>query len=908
MVWVNFALICHQGMQMRKIGWVKKRINWLRLVACCGFGLAAVASPLALCVSPAQAAFGISSLSTGAANEDGTPDLQAGSHPFAYSFAFAMNTNFEGMPEGGLRGVEVDLPPGLVGDPGAVPRCSSAEFDGRPRCPSSSQVGIVEAEVVGLGTVVLPLYNLTPPPGYVASFGGAVEGNSFVELLTVAGSGAGAHIHLRVPLLPMGNTIVRVAQTLWGVPADPGHDAERGECLENGGTCPTAIAPAALLTLPVRCGGPPVTTVTASSVEEPGQGLTATAEFLDQANNPHGLVGCDGVSFAPTFALNPEGGALSPSGLHLDLHLPLSEQPYGSAAGAVRELTLDLPPGLVVNPSAASGLEACSPAQIGLGSEPGEPARFDATAPACPGGSRVGTIDADLPALGEVLSGTVYLATPAQNLYATTFVFYAVLEDPARGLEIKIPARFEADSGTGRLTASITDLPEFPFADVSLHFPSGPRALFATPPRCGNYVSTGELVPSTAPEGPAARVQSGFTLGSGPEGCPPAEPGRPVSPSFEAGTTSPIAGSSSSFVLKLARTDLDQHFGSFDITLPPGLTANLGSTPVGTAVGSVQVQAGLGSQPLALQGTAYLAGPYRGFPYSLEFVVPAQAGPFDLGRIVERAALDVDPETAQISLRSDPLPQILSGVPLEVRSLTVDLDHAGFIRNPTSCEPMAITGSATSAIGQAAALLARFQVGACAALSFKPKLSLRLFGSPGRGGHPGVRAVMSDGEGEATPANAGFTLPAGELLDLRRIRALCPPGVPADRCPRSSRLGSVTLKSSFLPESLTGSLYLRVPSHRLPDLAAALHSPSGSLEFALRGRTTDAHGRLGVKLESLPDVPLSTAVIELAAGRGGIFVNSRSLCGRQSDADVSLNAHNGMRRQVRVPVRVGGCR
>jgi hypothetical protein len=893
---------------MKMNGQRKHRAEWAHLAARCGFCLAVVIAAFSFRASSAGAAFGLASLSTAATNEDGTPDFQAGSHPFSYSFEFALNADSEGLPEGGLRSVEVDLPTGLVGDPGAVPACSYTEFDDKPRCPSSSQVGVVEASVVSLGKVVLPLYNLAPPPGYVASFGGSAAGNSFVELLSVKGSGPEAHLQVTVPILPVGEDIVHVVQTLWGVPADPGHDGERGKCLSGGGTCPATVGRAALLTLPVHCGGPPVTTVTVSSVEEPVRSLTATAEFLDQGDNPHGLVGCDAQSFTPTLALGPEGGALSPAGLHLDLHLPLSEQPYGRATAAVRELTLNLPSGLAINPAAASGLEACLPAQIGLQSEAGQAARFDGSAPACPGGSKVGTISADLPALGETLSGTVYLATPDQNPYATTFAIYMVLEDPFRGLEIKIPGRFEADPETGRLTAAITDLPEFPFADVSLQFPSGPRALFATPPTCGNYVSTGDLIPSTAPEGLAVHVQSGFTLGSGPAGCPAPEPKRPVPSSFAAGAASPIAGASSSFFLSLARADLDQHFGSFDVTLPPGLTADLGSTPVGTAVGSVQVQAGLGSQPLALDGTAYLRGPYREFPYSLEFVVPAQAGPFDLGTIVERAALEVDPETAQISLRSDPLPQILSGVPLELRSLTVDLDRDGFIRNPTSCEPMAITGSSTTAVGQSAPLSARFQVAACAALSFKPKLSLSLVGAPGRGGHPGVRAVMSDAEGEATPASAGFTLPAGELLDLKRIRGLCPRGLAADRCPPGSRLGSVSLKSSFLPEPLSGSLYLRVPSHRLPDLAAVLHSPSGSLEFVLRGRTTDAQGRLGVRLESLPDVPLSSAVISLAGGRGGIFVNSRSLCGQRAVGEASLSAHNGAKRRVRVPVRVDGCR
>ena len=867
--------------------------------------LALALSALLFAAAPARAAFGIASLATTASNENGTPDFRAGSHPFSYRFDFAMNTDGEGQPEGNLRTVEVDLPPGLIGDPGAVPRCSRAEFDPAANCQLSSQVGLVEASVIGLGTIRLPLYNVTPPPGYVASFGGAAEGSSFIELVSVQGSGPGAHLRAKVSLLPFGSEIVHVTQTLWGVPADPGHDAERGECLDKGGTCPSGAGPAALLTLPVDCDGSPATTVRVREAGEPAPGLAASARLLGPGGEPQRLLGCDALPFSPTVAVGADGAALSPSGLQLDLRLPASEQPYGRAAAALRELTVRLPPGLAIDPSAGTGLEGCSPAQIGLTSAPGLPARFDDAVPACPAGARIGTVGADLPPLGEDISGSVYLAAPGQNPYAATFAFYLVLEDPARGLVVKVPGRFEPDPASGRLTAAITDLPEFPFAGVSLRFPSGPRAIFASPPACGAYLTTADLVPSTAPEGASATAQGRFTLGSGPGGpCPPPEAERNPAPSFAAEVEAPYAGAGAPLVIQLARGDADQHFGSFQLTLPPGLVANLGSTPVGAPVGSVEVGAGLGPQPALLHGTAYLGGPYRGAPYSLEIVVPARVGPFDLGTIVQRVAIEVDPVTARVSLASDPLPAIVAGVPLEIRSLTVDVDRPGFIRNPTSCEPMAIAGSATTALGQTAPLSTRFQVGACAALAFRPKLSLRFSGAVGRNGHPGIRAVLRGNPDGAAPAAVGFALPAGELLDLRHVRGLCPRDLAPSDCPRDSRLGTLRLDSPFVDGPLEGPVHLQVPRHRLPGLTAELRS--GRLRFVLRGRTTAARGRLGVRFGSLPDIPLSRAVLTLAGGRRGIVVNSRSLCSRPGAVSVTATAHNGKRRAMHVAPRLPG--
>jgi hypothetical protein len=862
---------------------------------------------LILLVAPARAtAFGIESFTITARNADGTIDELAGTHPFSLEVHAGVNTGRAAGPEEPLRRVEVSLPPGLVGSALDVPRCSAVS---PASCSGSDQVGVLRGIVAGLGQVTAPIYNLAPELGHAAAFGVTINGESFIQRLSLAGVGAGSSIRLSGSVSP-GLGLTDIDEQIWGVPADPGHDPERicrsssGELIEG---CPSGAEPMPLLTLPGSCSGPMVTTLTATSFGPSPVTAVATALSRDAGENPRSLVGCEGVPFDSRLTVQSEAAALAPSALGIGIEVPQYEGSGVTAAAFVTELEIKLPEGLALNPTAGSWLSSCSPAAIGLESTAGaEPPAFDEKRAECPASSRFGSVKLRTPLVDHELDGAIYLATPTANPFDARYAIYLVVEDEATGTILKIPGRLDADPNDGRLTATIPELPQFPFEELELEFSGGSRAPLVSPPECGRYTTEATFTPSTAPFGSVITRSGGFTLdrGSGGKPCPPPEAERNTKPSFQAGTTMPVAGAAAPLVVKFSREDTDQHLGSFELTLPPGLLANLGGVSVGTEVGSARVEAGVGPEPLRLDGTVYLGGPYKGDPYSLTIVVPAQAGPFDLGTIVERVAVNIDPATAQISVHSDPLPQILDGMPLQLRGLRIDLDRPGFIRNPTSCEPMAISGSATSSLGQTAPLSMPFQVGECARLRFRPKLSLRLTGALGRNGHPGVRAVMSGAEGEATPVSAGFTLPADELLDLGHIRDLCPRGAKDDQCPPSSRLGSVRLESPFLAEPLTGMLYLRVPSHRLPALSAELHS--GSLGFVLHGRTTDSHGRVGVSLESLPDIPFSQAVFSLAGGRSGIVVNSRSLCSSPARAAASFVAHSGKRRKLRLRPPLGG--
>jgi hypothetical protein len=862
-----------------------------------------------LLVAPAgAAAFSVESFTVMARNADGTVDELAGTHPFSLEVHAAVDTTNSGGPAEPLRQVEVSLPPGLVGNSLDTPRCSA---DSPASCSGSNQVGILQFTAVGLGQVTVPVYNLSPAFGYAGAFGVTIGSESLVQQLRLSGVGGAGSIRLSSLISPSLG-ITEVDEQIWGVPADPAHDAERvcrsatGDIIEG---CSSGAELLPLLTLPGSCSGPLVNKLTATSFGLSPVTAVAFALSRDASGNPRPLNGCAGVPFQPRLSVQSEGAALASSAFKVGLEVPQYEGADVTAAASVQRLEIKLPDGFALNPSAGSWLSGCPLAAVGLESAPGtEPPDFDEEPAECPPSSGLGTVKLRTPLIDHELEGAIYLATPFANPMDSRYAIYLVIEDEATGTVLKVPARIDADAGNGRLTATIPELPQFPFEDLELEFSGGTRALLVSPTECGRYTTEADFTPSTAPFAPVAARSVGVTVdrGAGGAPCPQPEAGRSARPSLQAGTTGSVAGTESSLVIELSREDSDQHLGAFALTFPPGLIADLGSTPVGAEVGGVRVEAGVGPQPLALDGKAYLGGPYRGAPYSLTMVVPGHAGPFDLGTIVERVAVDFDPATAQVSVRADQLPQILEGVPLQLRAIRLDLDRAGFIRNPTSCEPMTIAGTATTSLGQTAPISSRFQVGECAQLAFSPKLSVRFSGALGANGHPTLRATLRTEPSGAALRSAAFTLPEYELLDLHHLRALCPQAAGVGQCPASSRLGTLSLQSPDLEAPLEGPVYLRVPSRRLPDLSAELSF--GGSSFMLPGRTTTSHGTLGVSLESLPDIPLSTAVLTLSGGRRGILVNSRSLCGKRGPVGATFSAHNGMQRKLRVPVQVKGCR
>jgi hypothetical protein len=865
------------------------------------------------------------------------------------------------MPSGaGMRDTRTYLPRGLVIDPAGTPqRCTEAQFE-TLTCPDAAAIGRVNTMLSLGGSITFasdPLFNLVPPPGSASSFGFDPAATG-LHVHVLGGLRAGdydlAGTAEDLPAI-FNNAVYGVQLQFWGDTSSPSHDTVRGvNCLglpDLGGNilkCPVPQKNQAAVSLPTSCAVPMSLEAELDSWAEPGKWLNRAVPTTDLEGEPVSQVsGCNAVPFDPRLSVQPTTNlADSPSGLDVDLKIPQNESLEGTATAHLKTATVTLPEGLVVNPSSANGLEGCSSAQIGIDPATGI---ADAARAACPDASKIGNVEVKSPLLAEYNSenkvihdaeghvvpqpveGAVYLATPHDNPFDSLLAIYLAIEDPRHGIVVKLAGHVQADPQTGRLTTTFADNPQLPVSEFKLHFFGGAAAALKTPLSCGTKTISSDLTPWSTPEGADATLSDSFqtTVEPGGGNCPSSDSEASNHPAFSAGTIAPAAGAYSPLVLKLAREDGSAPISAIDTTLPAGLTGKLAgiaycpdgalaaaaaksgnqekqspSCPASSEVGSVTVGAGAGPTPYYTQGKAYLAGPYKGAPLSLAIVTPATAGPYDLGTVVVRVALNVDPETTRIHAVSDPIPQILQGIPLDVRRIALKMDRPSFTLNPTSCDPMAITANAIPALGAPAALTTPFQVGGCTPLAFKPKLSLRLKGSVKRSSHPKLIASLTARPGEANIARAQVKLPRAVFLDQSHIGTSCTRvQFAANTCPARSVYGKVSATTPLLDYPLTGSVYLRSSNHILPDLVAKLKGPASQpIEIDLVGKTDSVKGALRNTFEAVPDAAVSKFRLELFGGKRGLVEMSDGFCAAPR-ATVQLDGQNGKIHDTRPVVR-----
>jgi len=685
--------------------------------------------------------------------------------------------------------------------------------------------------------------------------------------------------------------------------------------------------PLPLLTNPTRCeGDPPTTRIFADTWEEPGN--YAEASF---AAPP--VTNCEDVPFEPEeVSLKPTSvRAESPSGMDVRIAMPTFGflTPTAIAEGALKRSVVRLPEGMSVNPAAANGLGACTSAQIALGTN--DPIT-------CPDSSKVGSVTVKTPLLADPLQGSVYIAKQKDNPFGTLLGLYLVVESKERGILVKLPGRVDT-SPTGRLTATFDDNPQVPFESIELHFNSGNRAPLITPPACGTYQIETELSPWSAadPDNPTTAetvtVKSPFKVTQGPNGTPC--PSGALQPKLQAGLTNATAGATSPFVLNLSREDGTQRFSALSVAMPPGLSGYLGgipycseatlasipseegtgaaqlaspSCPAASELGTVTVGAGAGPAPFYVDsGRAYLAPPYKGAPLSIAIVTPALAGPFDLGNVVVRTALRVNPTTAQITAVSDPIPTVLKGIPLDVRDIRVNINRPNFILAPTNCEPKSVDATVGGEKGAVATVSDRFQVGGCEKLKFKPKLKLQLHGGTKRGDYQRLLATLTypPGPGYANIAAASVNLPHSAFLAQEHIRTICTRVLfAAHQCPKGSIYGKAKATTPLLNDPLSGPVYLRSSNNPLPDVVAVLRGPNSlPIEVELVGRTDSHNGGIRNTFDVAPDAPVRKFTLELFGGRKSLIVNSRNLCKGKQRATVRFTAQNGLKTYPRPVVR-----
>lgn len=915
--------------------------------------LGAQIAAVSLWAAPAGAEFGFKEADIYFAERDGSPALQAGSHPYEVRTRLFFNTKpnaelgYE-VPFEDTKDVVTQLPPGLVGKPDAVPDCPVPDFLAKPalRCIADTQIGVADVYINGEDPEDarrVAVFNLTPPPGSVARFGFRVLG--IVPVILDAGLATSPPYRVVVRALnaPTVVPFYGIELRLWGFPADPAHDSERSgfECSK----CAARGEPVPFITSPAACTGPVPTDFTMTSWEQPDAAVSTRALSHD-GSNPKGFSGCSRLGYAPEIESVPTTDrAETGSGLEFTLRFDDEgiANPAGLAESQTKKAVVTLPEGITINPAIAEGLGVCTPADYEreqLHTPSGE---------GCPNSSKIGTVQVRSPLVDEPIDGSVFVAqqddpaTPepgAENPFDSLVALYLVLRNEQLGVFVKQAMKVEPDPVTGQIVSTLDEIPQVPFNYFNFRFREGQRAPLVTPKACGAYTTEAKFYPWSDPDTPRT-IRSTFEITKGIGGpCPPGGL-PPFRPGLNAGTLSNAAGSFSPFNVRIFRSDGEQELTRFAIKLPPGLAGILAgipkcpdaaieaaqhrtgreelaspSCPPASQVGRSLAGAGAGSLPAYAPGGLYLAGPYEGAPISLASITAATVGPFDLGTVVVRFGFKVDPRTAEVFLDpigSDPIPHILDGIVIHARDIRAYVDRPNFTFNPTSCDP---TSTASTVWGSGldftsphddnpVVASSRFQAADCAALGLNPKLDLRLIGGIKRGAHPRFRAHLTMPPRGANIAKARVTLPSSAFLDQSHIRTVCTRVAFAQKaCPPQSVYGYAKAVSPVLDAPLEGPVYLRSSENRLPDLVAAMRSREG-IEIELVGRIDSLKGRIRNTFDIVPDAPVTSFTLTMQGGRKGLIINSRNLCRRpgRNRAVAEFDGHNGKVKDWRPVVR-----
>jgi hypothetical protein len=841
---------------------------------------------------------------------------QAGGHPdIKTSFTLAA----PGAPES-ARNVIFNGPQGVFGNPGALTRCTSSDF-AQQACPSSSQVGLITIRAnyesdpnFLMGTA--PIYNLEPGPN-TALFGLIVPIldlpiNIPVGVRTGGDYGLRFTVSNITQLVPLAGADL----TFWGFPTDPANDDERfpkGSLASPAG-CPN-LADASCISAPTSAALP-VRPFTDNPTTCPGNELPTTLTvqtYQDPANPTHAfdsyppITDCEKETFNPVMFVNPTSHETdSASGLDIQLRAP---QFLGLAASPseIRSAIVTLPDGLTINPDAADGQNACTDAEANFGSE---------DAANCPDSSKIGTIGIHSTALEGTLNGSLYFGEPKP---ADQYRILMIAD--GFGMHAKLVGSAKPDARTGQVTVHFIDLPQVPFDIIDLHLFASDRGLLATPISCTIYTATGVFFPWNGTIAPVTS-RSNFSIDSGPGGgsCPGQV--RPFHPRLAAGTTNSLAGAFSSFKLKLDRDDGDQYLGDLKFRMPPGFTGdlrgiaycpessilaaanNLGrleqanaSCPANSQIGTTNVAAGPGSHAFHAVGKMYLSGPFKGAPLSLAAVTPALAGPYDYGVVVVRVALNVDPLTAQVSAVSDTVPSIIGGVPIRMRSIQVNIDKQNFTINPTNCSNFTVDSQGIGDQGTVTDFSSFFHVDNCAALGFKPKMSVRQVGKKGtrRTQNPELKFDLKTRTGDANIKSLSVTLPSAFAIDQRHLGNICSEKELAEKqCAGRTPIGKASTTTPLLDQPLEGPVYAVSGSGGLPKLAFIL---KGQVNLVPRAETETISkggaGLLSTTVPVVPDAPIGHFALTVFGGKTGYLVNTRSLCVERPTVKIEYTAQSG---------------
>jgi hypothetical protein len=923
--------------------------------------------------SPDPTPFGIEYFSARLEEEGGGDATRAGGHPFQLTTTLQMNAGAYEVQDPQIgdsvaqpaqpRNLRFTLPSGMVGNISTLPQCSLADFyagneveETANRCPDATAIGaaapLITLEPLGLLRVAVPVFNLPPAAGEPARFGFTVA-RVPVLVTTEVDPNNDYKVIASVKNSPQTPKVLASTVSFWGTPGDSSHDTTRGwGCLyklAQIGPCkrPTNLGEEAFLRLPVSCATPVQTGFEAEPWNVPVGSQIAKASSSGPQMN-----GCNQVPFDPEITAAPTSKlAGAPSGLGFGLKMNNSGllQKDEIAEGQAKKVEVTLPEGMTVNPAQGEGLVGCSPQDLArerFDSRPGE---------GCPEASKVGEVKISTPLIKEEARGSVYVATPFDNPFNSLIALYMVARIPERGIVIRQAGVVHPDPQTGQLTTVFDGLPQLPFTAVALDLRAGARSSLVTPPACGSYDVVARFTPWSAkdPDNPTpAEIvtrTSSFAIEHGVDGgaCPGAG-APPFRPGLSAGTTNNAAKTYSPFNVRLSRKDGEQEFTNFSIKLPPGVIGKLAglgicpdfaiaaarartgphgaqeeldspSCPASSEIGRTLAGSGVGTSLTYVPGRIYMAGPYNGAKLSIAAITAAKVGPFDLGTVVIREALKVDPETAEVSIdptASDPLPHIIAGIEVHLREIRAYVDRPEFTFNPTNCKRTStastVLGSgldfASAADNEPVTVTSPFQAADCSSLGFKPKLSIHLLGGTKRGDNPKLRAVLQARGGDANIERIQVTLPHSEFIEQGHFKTICTrvqfnsgAGNGAG-CPANSVYGYARIFTPILSEPVEGPVFLRSSSHPLPDLVMALHNKY--VDLNVDGRVDSVKGgRLRSTFEMLPDAPVTKAVLNMQGGRKGLFVNSTNLCKGAHNVLVNFDGQNAKLNDFKAPIK-----
>ncbi|HEY5193566.1 MAG TPA: hypothetical protein VIJ39_06800 [Solirubrobacteraceae bacterium] len=892
-------------------------------------------------VGDIPASFAVENYEMTPEEEGGRVDTQAGSHPFQLTTTLMLNeqdlenangSQYVAKPVGLAKDLIFKLPPGLIGNPTPFAQCRLPQFlksaNFVNECPADTAIGVsaVTISVPGtfsFNTFTVPLFNLTPSVGEPARFGFQAAGVS-VYLDTSVRTGGDYGVTVKVSNITQQAIFVGSRVTFWGVPGDPRHDSARGwGCIDNGswgGACSPSEAhrPPPLLEMPTSCTGALQTSVETDSWEQEGS---------FQAFGPNSplpaLDGCNELPFSPSLSVTPDGQAGStPTGLTVGVHVPqeVSLDAEGLGEADVKNTMVALPAGVALNPAAADGLLSCSEAEIALSVH---------APPTCPEASKVATVEINTPLLPNPLVGEAYLAAQDTNPFGSLVALYIVAQDPVSGTLIKVAGEVKPDPVTGQLVTTFDNTPQLPFEDLKLHFFGGSRAPLSTPSACGSYRTTASIASWSG--NPPSEPSSEFQVLTGPNGSPCASP-LPFQPSLTAGTTSIQAGGFSPFTMTMSRPDGSQNLQAIKLKMPPGLLgtlasvklcpeaqANAGTCGPESLIGHTTVSVGVGGNPFTVTGgEVFITEGYEGAPYGLSIVNPAKAGPFDLGKVIVRAKIEVDLLTAALTITTDnsgpyKIPTILDGIPLQIQHVEVGIDRANFTFNPTNCSSLQVGGSLYSSEGSTAAVKVPFQITNCAVLAFKPKLTAKTAGKTSRkvGASLSVKLTYPAGPYDANIAKVKVDLPKQLPSRLTTLQKACPAATfeanPA-ACPSASIVGHATATTPVLPVPLTGPAYfVSHAGEEFPSLIIVLQGYGATVHLV---GTTFINNKTNVTsstFKAIPDVPVGTFELTLPQGQYSALAATANPCTTKLAMPTSFVGQNGAEIHTSTPITPTGC-